>query len=146
MKLTKERNSEECGTDEEWTKMIDWGGLWHVKETTYQLFCAIEDELRVHLQAITSTGKKSKGKAEMISNVIKSDDVQFYWLIATADFEEEDNNEVTDVLLKKIVELYVTMRGFSHISAWMEKYKQSTTKSTQRSKSLRRDLHDNNSR
>ena len=120
MKLTKERNSEECGTDEEWTKMIDRGGLWHVKETTYQQFCAIEDELRVHLQAITSTGKKSKGKAEMISNVIKSDDVQFYWLIATADFEEEDNNEVTDVLLKKIVELYVTMRGFSHVRAWME--------------------------
>ena len=126
--------------------MIDRGGLWHVKETTYQQFCAIEDELRVHLQAITSTGKKSKGKAEMISNVIKSDNVQFYWLIATADFEEEDNNEVTDVLLKKIVELYVTMRRFSHVRAWMEKYKQSTTKSTQRSKSLRRDLHDNNSR
>ena len=81
----------------------------------------------------------------MISNVIKSDDVQFYWLIATADFEEEDNNEVTDVLLKKFVELYVTMRGFSHVRAWMEKYKQSTTKSTQRSKSLRRDLHDSNS-
>ena len=51
-----------------------------MKETTYQLFCAIEDELRVHLQAITSTGKKSKGKAEMISNVtIKMNKYSYYY-------------------------------------------------------------------
>ena len=145
MKLTKERSSEDCGTDEDWIKMIDRGGLWHVKETTYQLFCAIEDEVRTRLQGVTSAATKSQDKAELIDDIIKSDDVQFYWLISTADFEEEDN-DVTDVLLKKIVDLYFTMRGFSHVSAWMEKYKQSTKKSTQRSKSLRRDLHDNDNR
>ena len=41
MKLNKERSSEDCGTDEDWIKMIDRGGLWHVKETTYKLLCAI---------------------------------------------------------------------------------------------------------
>ena len=81
--------------------MIDRGRLWHVKETTYQLFCAIEDEVRTRLQGITSAATKSLDKAELISDIIKSD-VQFYWLISTANFEEEDN-EVTDVLLKKIV-------------------------------------------
>ena len=86
--------------------------------------------MRTRLQGITLATTKSQDKAELIGDVIKSDDVQFYWLISTADFEEEDN-EVTDVLLKKIVELYFTMRGFSHVSTWMEKYKQSTKKSTQ---------------
>ena len=30
-----------------------------------------------------------------------------------------------DTPLKMIVELYVTMRGFSYASSWMEKFKQS---------------------
>ena len=36
--LVKDRNSEECGTDEEWTKLMDRGGLWHVNEITYAFF------------------------------------------------------------------------------------------------------------
>ena len=67
----------------------------------------------------------------------------FYWTIASADFEIDDD-EVHNVLLKMIVELYVTMRGFSYASMWMEKYKKSSKKPTQRSNSLRRDLYDNN--
>ena len=31
MALVKDRDSEECGTDEEWTKMMDREGLWHVE-------------------------------------------------------------------------------------------------------------------
>jgi len=49
---------------------------------------------------------------------------------------------VHEVLLKKIVELYITIRGFSYASGWMEKFKKVTKQSTQRSKSLRRDLHE----
>jgi len=79
----------------------------------------------------------------MIRKVIEDEDVQFYWIISTADFEIDDM-ETHDLLLYKIVELFITMHGFSKASAWMEKYKQSVKKTTQRSKSLCRDLHDNN--
>ena len=41
--LLKESN-EDPGTAEEWTDRVDRGGLWHVKETTYQVFCALEEE------------------------------------------------------------------------------------------------------
>jgi len=30
----------------EWTSLIDRGGLWHVKETTFTIFIAIEEEVR----------------------------------------------------------------------------------------------------
>jgi len=63
------------------------------------------------------------------------------WLIATADFDVDDY-EVHDTLLLKIVELYVTVRGFSLASGWLEKHKQLTRKSMQRTKSLRREIHD----
>jgi len=36
------------------------------------------------------------------------------------------------------MELFVTIRGFSYASAWLEKYKQKNKKGTQKSKSLRK--------
>ena len=46
-------NEEECGTDEDWVKAQDRGGLLYVKETMYSLFLSIEGELRERLQALT---------------------------------------------------------------------------------------------
>ena len=43
--LVKDRSSEECGNDEQWTMMMDRGGLWHIKETTYALLLSIEEEI-----------------------------------------------------------------------------------------------------
>ena len=42
MDLVKHENPHACGADEEWTNLVDMGGLWYVKSTTYQLFCGIE--------------------------------------------------------------------------------------------------------
>ena len=137
--LGRDTNSEECGSDEEWLKLMDRGGLYHVKETTFQLFCAIENQARSVLEALTKPCSASK--LDMIKKITEDDDVQFYWIISTADFEIDDT-ETHNLLLYKTVELFVTMRGFSKASAWMEKYKQSVKKTTQLSKSLRRDLHD----
>jgi len=53
-------------------------------------------------------------KQDIIKRVIE-DDVQFYWLIVTADFEI-NNDEIHQVLLYKIAEIYVTVRGFSWAS------------------------------
>ena len=38
MELTKDNDSDMCGTDEEWTARVDRGGLWYIKNTTYLLF------------------------------------------------------------------------------------------------------------
>ena len=109
---------------------------------TYSLFLSIEEETRECLKTLLNP--TSKCKEEIIKVITTSENVLFYWLIATADFEIDDN-EVHELLLQMIVELYVTMRGFSYASSWMEKFKQSTKKSTQQSKSLRRDLYESGS-
>ena len=74
-------------------------------------------------------------KAEMIKIIVSNEDIQFYWLIATAEFEIDDK-ETLEVLLAKIVEELLTIRGFSKAGAWMEKYKQTNKKTTQRARSL----------
>ena len=83
----------------------------------------------------------SSTKLEMVQKVTGDEDVQFYWLIVTADFEIDDHT-IHEILLNKIVELFLTVRGFSLASGWLEKYKQCTKQPTQRMKSLRRELHD----
>ena len=138
--LVKGDDNNQLGTDEEWTYLLDRGGLWPIKENTYQFFCAVEDVIRSMLPKLVLPNAPSK--PDLIKEVASDNDVQFYWLIATADFEVDDY-EIHRTLLVKIVELYVTVRGFSLANGWLEKYKQLAEESTQRTKSLRRDLHDN---
>ena len=79
----------------------------------------------------------------MIKEVVQSDDIQFYWIICKAGFNIDDE-QVCDTLLLMITELYLTMRGFAYASIWIERYKQEAKKTTQRSKSLRKDLYNDN--
>ena len=58
--LVRDTNSEECGCDEEWSKLMDRGALYHVKETAFQLFCAIENEVMSVLEALTKPCSASK--------------------------------------------------------------------------------------
>ena len=138
IKLTTHKDPDACNTDEGWTLRVDRGGLWYVKNTTNLLFVAIEEETRknpTHLK----TG--SCHKSDIIKSVIASEEVEFYWVISQADFDVGDE-ETYQVLLYKIVELYLTVRGYSFASNLVEKHKQFTSKGTKKSKAFRRELHD----
>ena len=76
-------------------------------------------------------------RTEFLDKLVGNEDVQFYWCIAAANFDTEDV-ELHNLLLRWIADLYLTIRGFSYASAWIELYKQAKKKSTQRSKSLRK--------
>ena len=72
-----------------------------------------------------------------MANIIKdNDDVQFYWSIVAAEWEEE----TAQALLKLIVDLWITIRGFSFASAWIEKFKKEQKKFVQKSKGVRKQL------
>ena len=141
MELVKDCSDETVGTSEEWTILVDRGGLWYVKETTYALFLPLEQETQPCLQSIVSEPNAAH-KNQFIDKICSSDDVQFQWLTSSADFEIEDS-QVNEGLLKKLVELFLTIRGFAFTSVWNEKYKQHNKKSTQRSKGLRKELYSN---
>jgi len=106
MALTKDRpeDGSQHASSEEWTLMIDRGGLWHIKETTFTLFIAIEEETRECLKMMLGSfdTNPANGKKEIIEKIKTCDDVQFYWLIVTADFEI-DESDVHEALLEEIV-------------------------------------------
>ena len=88
---------------EEWTDLVDRGGLWHVHETTFQLLCALEEEIQSQLHALSSPNTSGL-RSQIVDKLINTEDVQFYWCITTADFDVEDD-EVHNYLLRMIVDL-----------------------------------------
>ena len=70
-------SSEESGTAEEWTELVDRGGLWKVRNTTFQVFLALEEGIRSSLHALVSDSTHTD-KAKLIANLKSSEDVQFF--------------------------------------------------------------------
>ena len=64
------------------------------------------------------------GKREIIiDSVAGDDDVQFLWLLLSCDITDEDD---VICLLKEIIGLWLTIRGFYIATSWMEEYKMKT--------------------
>ena len=83
-------------------------------------------------------GDKLKDVKNAMIGVIEGDeDVKLRWAEVSDEWEPEESQ----ILFAKIVNLWVTMRGFSYASEWMEKWKQETKKSVQKSQALRKTLN-----
>ena len=121
----------------EWIDKVNRGGLFDVSDEAFHLFVAIEmamrDRLATHLQS--SSTQDSKGK--IVDHVIGDCDVQFYWSLLSVDIrDDKDSLE----LLRRVVELWLTIRGYSMSKMWMENYKCTVNTTTKGKKGLRKDL------
>ena len=52
MTMVKEKSDTTSGPCEEWTDLVDRGGLWHIRENTHSFFLCLEEEVHVHLQSL----------------------------------------------------------------------------------------------
>jgi len=123
---------EEASGSQDWVDLIDRGGLTCVNNTTFEVFLAMECELRRHL----CTDKVPNIGDHVTQAIIENEDVQFLWSILGTDWEEESGA----VLLQMVVHQWVKIRGFSFASCWVEKYKTAQRKTTQKSKGVRKQL------
>ena len=119
---------------EDWVDLVDRGGLTHIGSMTFGVFGSMELEVRRFLARNPS--QLGEIKEELCKRIVSDEDVLFYWAIISAGWGVEDSK----LLLEHIIEYYVTIRGFSFASGWMEKYKQANKKSTQKSKGVRKQL------
>ena len=60
----------------------------------------------------------------------------FHWSLIAATWDDE----VAAKLMTMIVELWVTVKGFSLASAWIERYKGATKKTLQKAKPLQKQI------
>ena len=120
-----------------WTSLVNRGGLFELDDTTYLLFKSIElktqDILPHHLKKLDTTVTK-----EDIIQAIKTDEnVQIIWNLLSIDISDDDDAQE---LLQRIVEMWVTVRGFSMTSFWIEQYKQANHVALKAKKALRKTL------
>ena len=73
----------------------------------------------------------------LFTAVSTNDKVFFHWCMLTAEIEEVHAETVLDML----VSMWITIRGFSFASIFIEMYKLDKRKGLQRSKVLRKDTH-----
>ena len=117
----------------QWIDLIDRGGLAKVTNDCYELFVAMEKELRKHL----SVDKAPKiTDREAIKQTIENEEVQFFWHIISGEWEEESSV----ALLNMIGAKWLKLCRFSFAGVWIEKYKCEKKLMTQKSKGLRKQL------
>ena len=110
---------------EEWTDSLYRGGLWHISDLTYSLFCIMEELCRSHLSKTALTEGVKLGLAETLHD---NEDVLFQWSVLSPEIEEGKSM----CLLKAIIKLYTSIRGHAFASSCLELYKQYQRKTLQK--------------
>ena len=106
------------------------------REHSYMLFQAMEEEVREHFQMGKVSSMGVGYRDTVVNKIIDNEDVKFYWCMLSTDFSSVDAYS----LLQMFIELWVTIRGFSFVSGWIEVYNQEKKENLQRSKSLRKNI------
>ena len=113
-----------------WMAIVDRGGLIHISDNLFRVFIAIELEIRRHFRVENAQEMMASYEGKVVASILTNEDVLFHWCMVCCDVPEELSNE----LLKRIVELWSTIRGFSFAKSYVEMYKQATKKILQCSK------------
>ena len=90
---------------QDWIQLIDRGGLCHVNDDTYELFLALEKELRKHI----FLDKLSDITPALRKELTESDPVQFLSYLISADWDDDTSARLLDL----IVTDWVKVTGFS---------------------------------
>lgn len=122
---------EEANDSQDWVQLINRGGLTRVNHTTFEMFVAMEYELRKHIHR-----GQTLNLEHITTAITENEDVLFLWSLVSADWEDSSASE----LLQMVVNQWVKIRGFSYASAWVEQYKVAQKQTTQKSKGVRKQL------
>ena len=111
-----------------WTQLLDCGGLIHISDVCYWMFYNMELGFRQNF-TITSTETLKTTIPDSITKRRLTVLLSVNW-----------SDEVSTALLHMIVNQWITVRGFSSASAFIEMYKKTNKKTFQKSKGLRKSL------
>ena len=102
-----------------WTRLVNRGGLFKISDAGFLLFKEIElitrKQLFIAFERRSSLESAHGQRDAIVSAIANDENVQFFWSMLSADI---DGEEQALKLLKEIVGLWVTTRGFSIAGTW----------------------------
>ena len=123
-----------------WIEKVNRGGLFPLNDVAFIFFTSVEKEVRDILpryMATTSSKSKEDLKDIVIEKIVENEEVQWNWtLVSQCIIRADDSNE----LLREIITLWVTIRGFSIVASWMETYKAECKRNPKKQAGLRKGL------
>lgn len=135
---TDQRNFNEDTTT--WISLVNRGGLFHISDSVFDLFVAIEMKVDEKLSAIFQAhgkGIKEVSK-ENISWLTDDEEIQSVWTSINLSSIEYENAQ--QELLRDICFLWVTIRGHSKVRQLKNELKKDKAEGTKGKKSLRKEL------
>ena len=135
MAVNSDENQDFLEYTKSWIDKVNRGGLFSVNNETFNLFIAVETSVR-RLLPNHLIGSKSSSLQVLAQTVIEEIDVQFHWSLITQELSVTEEIE----LLQELIQLWITIRGFSFASSWLELYKEATKSNVQKSTGLRKHL------
>eukprot|EP00118_Oscarella_pearsei_P012990 m.99318 g.99318 ORF g.99318 m.99318 type:complete len:146 (+) comp37061_c0_seq1:620-1057(+) len=120
----------------DWIRKVDRCGLFDINDNVFSLFKEIELCTRDCLTATLTTNDQSVTRKEIIDMACSDAIILHHWTLISSDIDVDHSI----ILLQEIVSLWITIRGFSIAGLWMELYKNVRSKTTAKSKSLRKSL------
>ena len=111
-----------------WTALANRGGLTIATDTAFELFQVLENVCRQHLSVNQLAVNQKINSNEIITTLLGMDDVVLLWTEMTFKHinDEVDAEALTShMLLRKIVEKYVSIHTHSFGKGLIERYKPS---------------------
>ncbi len=118
-----------------WLNKVNRGGLFVINDETFNVFLAIEKCVRVILPLHTYSSTTDDIE-QLTKKVLEDGDVLFCWSLLVVDLSTDEEVE----LLKRVVKLWITVRGFSIAASWLESYKEANKVTVKKSTGLRKHL------
>ena len=99
-----------------WISKVDKGGLCKVNDAVFRFFENVEALVRKYLRRQLS---RKEVDVDVVASVLENEVILDEWVSLSC----LSDAKVRLFLLRDITELWVTMRGYSLTSAWLEQYK-----------------------
>ena len=117
-----------------WISTINRGGLFEINDSCFLFFRALELKVQECLPHHLKGGTMSK--EQLFTLIMDDEDVNFLWSMLSINID----SKYSDDLLRTIVEKWVTLRGFTITSSWLQEYKDIKAKQVSKKKALRKEL------
>ena len=102
-----------------WLDITNRGGLFIVSDDVYKFFLELELCMYMMLKERLGNGSGQQSKDDLIQTIRDDEDVLFAWSLVTTNLSEDESQ----LLLTDVIQLWVTVRGFSIASRLLEDYK-----------------------